>query len=55
MGNSTEYDLKKANNATRFFHDSRMSDDEIAEFYESVESKLNDLRITVKETSYDIF
>lgn len=53
--NSTEYDLRKANNAARFFHDSRMSDEEIAEFCESLEGKLNDLGITVKETHYDIY
>ena len=53
--NSTGYDLKKANNAARFFHDSRMSNDEVIEFQESIEDKLNDLGITVKETSYDIF
>lgn len=53
--NSTGYDLRKANNAARFFHDSQMSDDEITEFCESIEAKLNDLGITVKGTSYDIF
>lgn len=53
--NSTAYDLRKANNAARFLHDSRMSDDEITEFCESLETKLNDLGITVKETSYDVF
>lgn len=53
--NSTAYDLEKANNAARFFHDSQMSDDEITEFCESIETKLNDLGITMKETSYDVF
>ena len=53
--NSTAYDLRKANNAARFFHDSRMSDTEITEFCESIEDKLNELGITVKKTSYDIF
>lgn len=53
--NSTAYDLRKANNAARFFHDSRMSDTEITEFCESIENKLNELGITVKETSYDVF
>ena len=53
--NSTAYDLRKANNAARFFHDSRMNDTEITEFCESIEDKLNELGITVKKTSYDIF
>lgn len=53
--NSTAYDLRKANNAARFFHDSQMSDDEITEFCESIEIQLNVLGITIKETSYDIF
>lgn len=52
--NSTAYDLRKANNAARFFHDSQMSDPEITEFCESIEDKLNELGITVKKTSYDI-
>ncbi len=53
--NSTAYDLRKANNVARFFHDSQMSDEEITEFCESIEAKLNDFGITVKETNYDIF
>ena len=35
--NSTAYDLRKANNAARFFHDSRMNDEEIAEFCGGIE------------------
>lgn len=53
--NSTAYDLRKANNVARFFHDSQMSDEEITEFCESIESKLNDFGITVKKTNYDVF
>ena len=52
---STQYDLRKANNAARFFHDSLMSESEISEFCENVETKLNELGVTIKETSYDIF
>lgn len=52
--NSTAYDLGKANNAARFFHDSQMSNAEIIEFCGSIEDKLNELGITVKETNYDI-
>lgn len=52
---NTLYDLRKANNAARFFHDSQMSETEISEFCENIETKLNELGVTVKETSYNIF
>lgn len=52
---NTMYDLRKANNAARFFHDSQMSEPEISEFCENIETKLNELGITVKETSYDVY
>lgn len=52
---NTLYDLRKANNAARFFHDSQMDETEISEFCENIETKLNELGITVKETAYDIF
>ncbi len=52
---STKYDLNKANNATRFFHDLQMGETEISEFCQNIESKLNKLGITVIETSYDIY
>ena len=51
----TQYDIRRANNAARFFHDSQMSDAEIIEFCASIESKLNDLGITVTETSYETY
>lgn len=50
---STQYDIRKANNAARFFHDSMMKEDEITEFCGSLESKLNGMGITVVETHYD--
>lgn len=52
---NTLYDLRKANNAARFFHDSQMDETEISEFCENIETKLNELGVTVKETSYDVF
>lgn len=52
---STQYDLRKANNAARFLHDSEMDEEEIAEFCGSIEDRLNELGITIKETDYDIF
>ena len=45
---STLYDLRKANNAARFFHDSQMDGTEISEFCDNIETKLNELGITVK-------
>lgn len=51
----TQYDLRKANNATRFFHDSQMSETEISEFCGNIESMLNELGINVKKTSYDVY
>ena len=52
---NTLYDLRKANNAARFFHDSQMDETEISEFCDNIETKLNELGITVKETAYDVF
>lgn len=52
---STSYDLRKANNAARFFHDSQMDETEISEFCENIETKLNELGVTIKETNYDVF
>ena len=51
---STQYDLRFANNATRFFHDSQMSQEEISEFCANIETKLNEFGVTVKHTSYDV-
>ena len=52
---NTQYDLRKANNAARFFHDSQMDEVQISEFCDNLETMLNDLGVTVKETSYDIY
>lgn len=48
-----QYDLRKANNATRFFHDSQMTASKISEFCSDIETKLNEMGITVKQTEYD--
>lgn len=53
--NDTSYDLRKANNAARFFHDSQMDETEISEFCRNIEAKLNGLGVTKKETNYDVF
>ena len=52
---SFQYDLRKANNAARFFHDSQMDEAQISEFCDNIETMLNDLGVTVKEASYDIY
>jgi len=52
---NTLYDLRKANNAARFFHDLQMDETEISEFCENIETRLNELGVTIKETNYDVF
>lgn len=52
---NTLYDLRKANNAARFFHDSQMDATEISEFCDNIQTKLNELGVTLKETSYDVY
>lgn len=37
---NTLYDLRKANNVARFFHDSQMDETEISEFCDNIEAKL---------------
>ena len=49
------YSIDLANNAARFFHDSQMDGQSIAEFCESIEDQLSDLEITIKKTSYDLY
>jgi hypothetical protein len=48
------YDIQKANNVSRFFHDKLIGSPEIAEFCESAETKLNESGITIRATSYDV-
>lgn len=52
---STQYDIRKANNVAKFFHDSKMTQQEISEFASSLEEKLNELGIVIKHTEYDVF
>ena len=51
---SNQYDFSKANNAVRYFHDSQMSETEIAEFCASLEKKISQMNISIKETNYNI-
>ena len=52
---SPDYDISKANNAARYFHDKEMNSQEIFEFCESVEEKLNSINITIKKTDYNVY
>ena len=52
---SPEYNLAYANNAARFFHDSGMDQQQISDFCSALETKLNDLGITRRNTDYDVF
>ena len=50
---SQDYDIREANNVSRYFHDVLVDAPAISEFCESSESKLNELGITVKNISYN--
>lgn len=52
---STRYDIRKANNAARFFHDSNMTSQEITEFCVNLEKRLLDYKISIQSTNYDIY
>ena len=51
---SSKYDISKANNAVKFFHDNRMNEQAIAEYCEALEDKLTQMGITIKKTEYDL-
>jgi hypothetical protein len=51
---STNYDIAKANNATRFFHDAQFDQQGITEFYGNIEDKLAEHGIAIRETSFDV-
>lgn len=50
---SAEYDIQKANNVAQYFHDILIEAPAIAEFCESIETKLNEMGITIKRTIYN--
>lgn len=52
---SNQYDISKANNVARYFHDNQMAEQDIAEYCESLEDKLAQMNITIKKTDYDIY
>lgn len=51
--NSNQYDITKANNAATYFHDRKMSEEDVSEFCASIEDKLNEQGITQVRTEYD--
>lgn len=51
---SVNYDISKANNVARFFHDVLTDAPAIAEFCENTQAQLNEMGITIKNTSYDV-
>lgn len=50
---SSAYDISKANKVAKYFHDSEMPHNDIIEYCQNLEDKLNELGITVKRTNYD--
>ena len=50
---SVDYDIQKANNVARFFHDKLIEAPIISEFCEMVETKLNEQGVTIRKTTYD--
>lgn len=51
--NNPRYNISKANNVAKYFHDNEMSDADITEYIALFSDKLHDLGIQVKETNYD--
>ena len=51
---SPDYSVDKANNVTRYFHDSDMDKQALAEYCENLEDMLADLDITIKQTGFDL-
>lgn len=52
---SNEYDICKANNAVRYFHDSQMDKHQIAEYCNLLEDKISQMNIAIKKTDYNIY
>jgi len=51
---SISYDISKANNVARFFHDELIDTPVISEFCANTQAKLNEMGITIKKTNYDV-
>ena len=50
--NSKLYSISKATKVAKYLHDLEMSHEEIVEYCETIEEQLNDLGITIKETTF---
>ncbi|MPM51341.1 hypothetical protein SDC9_98089 [bioreactor metagenome] len=51
---SSNYDILKANNATRFFHDGEFDAYGVDEYFNNIETELSEFGITIRETNYDV-
>lgn len=51
---STQYNISKATKVAKYLHDLEFSQEEMIEYCESLEEKINDFDITVKKTEFDI-
>lgn len=52
--NSTQYNISKATKVAKYLHDLEFSQEEMIEYCESLEEKINDFGITVKKTEFDM-
>ena len=52
---SANYDIARANNAARFFHDGKYDQQEIIEYIADVENHLSEYGISIKTTDYDVY
>lgn len=52
--NSTQYDISKATKVAKYLHDLEFSQEEMIEYCESLEEKINDFGITVKKTEFNM-
>jgi hypothetical protein len=50
---SSDYNIAKANNATKFFHDGNFGRYDVDEFLSNIETSLSEYGISIKQTSYD--
>lgn len=52
--NSTQYNISKATKVAKYLHDLECSQEEMIEYCESLEEKINDFGITIKKTEFDM-
>ncbi len=52
--NSTQYNISKATKVAKYLHDLEFSQEEMIEYCESLEEKINDFGITIKKTEFNM-